>query len=226
MVTRAFAQWPSRGSLPIRSSIAEKHYWYSRLLPGLSPLCGPISYLIIQGWIISWCLESTGLSMWIPRCIFYGEIRQCTCNWQWKLLLVWLTVCRVADIHWRLIAGDMQQLALMWMEGHNQLLFPILYHILKFISVSLGTDLSIMRQSSVNSLVCDGSIRWGRSLIYTRNKIGPSTVPCVLCPKSQVWYVMISLQDQQFYPSHRETIGSIQRYSHQCRFLGSFSKRP
>ena len=47
----------------------------------------------------------------------------------------------------------------MWMEGHRPLLFPILYHILKFISVSLGTDLSIMRQSSVNSLVCDGSIR-------------------------------------------------------------------
>ena len=78
MVTRAFARWPSRGSQPIRSSIAEKYYWYmySRLLPGLSPLCGPISYLIIQGWIISWCLaqvmleESTGLSMWIPRCIF------------------------------------------------------------------------------------------------------------------------------------------------------------
>ena len=40
MVTRAFARWPSRGSQPIRSSIAEKHYWYSRLLPGLSPLCG------------------------------------------------------------------------------------------------------------------------------------------------------------------------------------------
>ena len=76
MVTQAFARWPSRGSQPIRSRIAEKHYWYSRLLPGLSPLCGPISYLIIQGWIISSCLaqvmleESTGLSMWIPRCIF------------------------------------------------------------------------------------------------------------------------------------------------------------
>ena len=104
------------------------------------------------------------------------------------------------------------------------LLFPILYHILKFISVSLGTDLSIVRQSSVNSLVCDGSTRWGRSLIYTRNNIGPSIVPCVLCPKSQVWCVMISFQDQPFYPSHRETIGSIQRYSHRCRFLGSFSK--
>ena len=158
---------------------------------------------------------------------FYEEIHQCTYNWQWKLLLVWLTVSRLGDIHWRLIAGDTQQLALMWMEGHKPLLFPILYHILKFISVSLGKDLSIMRQSSVNSLVCDGSIRWGRSLFYTRNNIGPSTVPwqCVLCPKSQVWYLMISLQDQQFYPSHRETIGSIQRYSHQCRFLGSFSKR-
>ena len=156
---------------------------------------------------------------------FYEEIHQCTCNWQWKLLLVWLTVSRLGDIHWRLIAGDTQQLALMWMEGHKPLLFPILYHILKFISVSLGKDLSIMRQSSVNSLVCDGSIRWGRSLFYTRNNIGPSTVPCVLCPKSQVWYLMISLQNQQCYPSHRETIGSIQRYSHQCRFLGSFSKR-
>ena len=44
-------------------------------------------------------------------------------------------------------------------EGHKPPLFPILYHILKFISVSLGTDLSMMRQSSVNSLVCDGSIR-------------------------------------------------------------------
>ena len=42
----------------------------------------------------------------------YGEIRQCTCNWQWRLLLVWLTVSRVGDIHWRLIAGDTQQLAL------------------------------------------------------------------------------------------------------------------
>ena len=89
----------------------------------------------------------------------YEEIRQCTCNWQLKLLLVWLTVSRVGDIHWRCIVGDTQQLALMWMEGHKPLLFPILYHILKFISVSLGTDLSIMRQSSVNSLVCDGSIR-------------------------------------------------------------------
>ena len=90
---------------------------------------------------------------------FYEEIHQCTCNWQWKLLLVWLTVSRLGDIHWRLIAGDTQQLALMWMEGHKPLLFPILYHILKFISVSLGKDLSILRQSSVNSLVCDGSIR-------------------------------------------------------------------
>ena len=87
---------------------------------------------------------------------FYGEIRQCTCNWQWKLLLVWLTVSSVGYIHLRLIAGDTQQLALMWMEGHKPLLFPILYHILKFISVSLGADVSIMRQSSVNSLVCDG----------------------------------------------------------------------
>ena len=78
---------------------------------------------------------------------------------QWKLLLVWLTVSRLGDIHWRLIAGDTQQLALMWIEGHKPLLFPILYHILKFISVSLGKDLSKMRQSSVNSLVCDGSIR-------------------------------------------------------------------
>ena len=43
---------------------------------------------------------------------FYGEIRQCTCNWQWKLLLVWLTVSRVGDNHWRRIAGGMQQLAL------------------------------------------------------------------------------------------------------------------
>ena len=96
MVTRAFARWPSRGSQPIRFSIAEKHYWYSRLLPGLSPLCGPISYLIIQGWIISWCLaqvmleESTGLSMWIPRCIFMkrytsvhviGSGSFCLCGW-------------------------------------------------------------------------------------------------------------------------------------------------
>ena len=69
---------------------------------------------------------------------------------------MWLTVSRVGDIHWRLIVGDTQQLALMWMEVHKPLLFPILYHILKFISASLGTDLSIMRQSSVNSLVCDG----------------------------------------------------------------------
>ena len=65
-------------------------------LPGLSPLCGPISYLIIQGWIISWCLaqvmleESTGLSMWIPRCIFMkrytsvhviGSGSFCLCGW-------------------------------------------------------------------------------------------------------------------------------------------------
>ena len=71
---------------------------------------------------------------------FYGEIRQCTCNWQWKLLLVWLTVSRVGDIHWRFIAGSWH--FNMWMEGHRPLLFPILYHILKFISVSLGTDLS------------------------------------------------------------------------------------
>ena len=42
----------------------------------------------------------------------YGEIRQCTCNWQWKLLLVWLTVSRVGDIHWGLIAGGTQQLVL------------------------------------------------------------------------------------------------------------------
>ena len=113
MVNRAFAQ----GSQPIRSSIAEKHYWYRRLLPGLSPLCGPISYLIIQGWIISWVfgasyaggkhrLEHVDTTMY-----FHGAIRQCTCNWQWKLLLVWLTVIRVGDIHWRFIAGDTQQLA-------------------------------------------------------------------------------------------------------------------
>ena len=96
MVTRAFARWPSKGSQPIRPSIAEKHYWYSRLLPGLSPLCGLISYLNIQGWIISWCLaqvmleESTGLSMWIPRCIFMerytsvhviGSGSFCSCGW-------------------------------------------------------------------------------------------------------------------------------------------------
>ena len=82
MVMRAFARWPSRGCQPIRSSIAEKHYWYSRLLPGLSSCAGPILHLIIQGWIISCCSaqvmqeESTGfsflccLSMWIPRCVF------------------------------------------------------------------------------------------------------------------------------------------------------------
>ena len=35
-----------------------------------------------------------------------------------------------------------------------------------------------MRQSSANSLVCDGSTHRGRSLIYTRNNISPSRVPC------------------------------------------------
>ena len=152
---------------------------------------------------------------------FYGEIRKCTCNWQWKLLLVWLTVSRVGDIHWRLIAGDTGDLLLvirnswhfnMWMEGHKPLLFTILYHILKFISVSLGTDVS-----------------------NTRNNIGPSTVPCVLSPKSQVWYVMISLQDQQFYPSHKKTIEFIQikvqpsmqilREFQQETLMGEFIKR-
>ena len=35
----------SRGSQPIRSIIAEKHFWYSRSLPVLSPLCvGPIPF--------------------------------------------------------------------------------------------------------------------------------------------------------------------------------------
>ena len=34
-------------------------------------------------------------------------IHQCTRNWQWKLLLVWLTVSRLGDIYWRLIAGDL-----------------------------------------------------------------------------------------------------------------------
>ena len=86
--------------------------------------------------------------MWIPRCIFMKRYTS-----------VHVIGSRLGDIHWILIAGDTQQLALMWMEGHKPLLFPILYHILKFISVSLGKDLSIMRQSYVNSLVCDGSIR-------------------------------------------------------------------
>ena len=182
MVTRAFARWPSRGSQPISSSIAEKHYWYSRLLPGLSPLCGShtiLDYSRMGHFLVPGAsygggkhrLEHVDTTMY-----YYGEI--CQCNWQWKLMLVWLTVSCVGNIHWRLIAGDTQQLALLWMEGHKPLLFPILYHILKFISVGLGTDVSIMRQSSVNSLVCDGSIRWSRSLIYTRNNIGPSTVPC------------------------------------------------
>ena len=55
-------------------------------------------------------LEHVDITMY-----FYGEIRQCTC-WQWKLLLVWLTVSRVGDIHWRLIAGSWH--FNMWMEGH------------------------------------------------------------------------------------------------------------
>ena len=54
-----------------------------------------------------------------------------------------VAVSRVGGIYWRLIAGDTQQLALLWMEGHKPLLFPILYHILKFIRVSLGTDFYI-----------------------------------------------------------------------------------
>ena len=105
------------------------------ILPGLSPLCGSflgvwhkLCWRKAQAW-------ACGYHDW-----FYGEIRQCTCNWQWKLLLVWLTVSRVGDIHWILIAGSWH--FSMWMKGHKPLLFPILYHILKFISVSLGTDLS------------------------------------------------------------------------------------
>ena len=168
MVTRAFARWPSRGSQPIRSSIAEKHYWYSRLLPGLSPLCGPIDYsrmdhffvfgasyaggkhrlehVCFLGVLTSLCHSNGHIETMPAREInpftaltrirslflrtqwstsnhsewtrlrlehvdttmyFYGEIRQCTCNWQWKLLLVWLTVSHVGDIHWRLV-GDTQ----------------------------------------------------------------------------------------------------------------------
>ena len=124
MVTRAFARCPSRGSQPIRSSIAEKHYGYSRLLPGLSPLCG--SHIILDySWMDHFLVFGTSYAGGKHRIehvdttmYLHGEIRQCTCNWQRKLLFVWLTVSRVGDIHWRLIAGDTQQLALMWMEGH------------------------------------------------------------------------------------------------------------
>ena len=206
MVTRAFARWPSRGSQPIRSSIAflDCHHCVGHFLVFGARYAGGKHRL-----------EHVDTTMY-----FYGEIRQCTCNWQWKLLLVWLTVSRVGDIHWRLIAGSLH--FNMWMEGHKPLLFPILYHILKFISVSLGTDLS--RGSHMWIVWCVMGVfvdadRWSTQ--------GTTSVRAqfLVCYARSHRYVMISLQDQQFYPSHRETIGSIQRYSHRCRFLGSFSKR-
>ena len=55
-----------------------------------------------------------------------------------------MTISRVGGFYWRLISGAMQQLALLWMEGHKPLPFPILNRILKFIGVSLGTDFSII----------------------------------------------------------------------------------
>ena len=79
-----------------------------------------------------------------------------------------------------------------------------------------------MRQSSANSLVCDGSTRRGRSLIYTRNNIDPSTVPCGI---PEVTGLVFDDFPSSFIPVIEKWSDPSQKYSHQCRFLGSFSKR-
>ena len=139
-LTRAFTRHSSRGSQPIRSSIAEKHYWYSHSLPGLSPSCfGPIPHLIIQGWVIYLSQLVLGASygggkhrLWLS--LLLGEhviAAWWTCERHnvslWRDMPVYLAMgasvwlSRVVGIHWRLIAGHTQQLALLWMEGHTPL---------------------------------------------------------------------------------------------------------
>ena len=203
MVTRAVARRSSKGSQPIRSSIAENTTGYNRSLPGLSPLCvGPIPHLSIQGFVNSSSQLVLGASYAGGKhnvLAFFSAWWTCGDHnvSSWRNTLVYLAV---------------------------GLLFPILYHILKFISVSLGTDFSIMRQSSAISLMCDGSTRWGRSLIYTRNNNGPSTVPC-----GEPEVTGLVCDD---FPSSLSLIPVIEKWSDPSKgtaidgdYLGSFSKR-
>ena len=73
--------------------------------------------------------ETWSFRMWVP--VWGGWRLGCQQGWE------------LSNAEWWLGPSHDDPLEVpMWMEGHKPLLFPILYHILKFISVSLGTDLS------------------------------------------------------------------------------------
>ena len=103
---------------------------------------GPISHLSIQGFVIYSSQLVTGAS-------YAGGMHAGGMHRFWLSFLLGEHVETTMCLH-----GEIRKCTWQW-----GLLFPSLYHILKFASVSLGTDFSIMSQSSAISLVCDGSIR-------------------------------------------------------------------